>query len=172
MRFQERCFRAHDPSWSFSPLSGEGARLKGGRFNRPGKATLYLSTAYDTAVGECTQGFANRMPPLTLCDCDVDCDPIADLSTAAARAALSVTLEELACPWMTLMENREPVPSWQVAERMEAQGFAGMLVPSFFPGAEAKHLNLVLFTWGDDLPTLVRIYDPTGRLPKNRSSWE
>lgn len=132
---------------------------------------LYLSTAYDTAIGECTQGFANRMPPLTLCDYDVDCEPIADLSRDASRTALSVSLKDLACPWMRLMEDGEPVPSWQVGERMEAQGFVGMLVPSFFPGAEAQHLNLILFKWGDDLPALVRVY-ATERLPKDRSSWK
>jgi RES domain-containing protein len=171
LKFQGRCFRGHDPSWSFRPDSGEGARLKGGRFNRPGKATLYLSTAYDTAIGECTQGFANRMPPLTLCDYDVDCEPVADLSTGASRTALSVALKDLACAWMTLMERGKPVPSWQVAERFEAAGYVGILVPSFFPGAGDKHVNLVLFRWGDGPPALVRVYDPAGRLPHDRSSW-
>jgi RES domain-containing protein len=172
LRFRGRCFRGHDPGWSFTPSSGEGARLKGGRFNRPGKPALYLSTAYDTAIGECTQGLANRIPPLTLCEYDVDCDPIADLSTEAARAALWVTLEDLACPWLRLMEDGKPVPSWEVAERMEAEGFVGMLVPSFFPGAGADHVNLILFKWDDEPPTLVRVYDPANRLPKDRSSWE
>jgi RES domain-containing protein len=171
LRFQGRCFRCHDPGWSFSPTSGEGARLKGGRFNRPGKPALYLSTAYDTAVGECTQGFANRVPPLTLCDYDVDCDPIADLSTRSARATQSVSIEDLACPWMKLMEDGNPVPSWAVAERMEAHGFVGLLVPSFFPGAEARHVNLILFKWSNDPPTMVRVFDPSDRLPKDRKSW-
>jgi RES domain-containing protein len=112
------------------------------------------------------------MPPLTLCDYDVDCDPIADLSSDAARAAVSVTAADLACPWMALMEEGKPVPSWQIADRLEAKGFVGMLVPSFFPGAGAKHLNLILFTWGDKPPTLVRVYDPSDRLPKDRSSWD
>lgn len=172
MRFQGRCFRGHHPGWSFAPTSGEGARQKGGRFNRPGKATLYLATAYDTAVGECAQGFSNRMPPLTLCEYDVDCDPIADLSTAAGREAHSISMDELACAWMMLMEDGDVVPSWKVAERLEAEGFVGMLVPSFFPGAQERHVNLVLFKWGGDLPSLVRVYDPDGRLPRDRRSWD
>jgi len=118
------------------------------------------------------QGFANRIPPLTLCEYDVDCEPVADLSTDAARAALSVTLSDLACPWLRLMEDGKPVPSWEVAERMEGQGFVGMVVPSFFPGAGAKHVNLVLFKWGDEPPTLVRVHDPKQRLPRNRRSWD
>lgn len=153
-------------------MSGEGARITGGRFNPPGKPALYLATAYDTAIGECTQGFANRFPPLTLCDYDVDCDPIADLSDDAGRAALAVDLAALACPWKSLMDAGDPVPSWGVADDLEAQGFAGMLVPSFFVGAEKRHLNLVLWQWGDSLPTLVRVHDPAGRLPKDRKSWE
>jgi RES domain-containing protein len=111
------------------------------------------------------------MPPITLCDYDVDCDPIADLTTNATRLELSVSASDLACPWMQLMAAGARVPSWEVAERMEGQGFAGLLVPSFFPGAEARHQNLILFRWGDDLPTLVRVYDPAGRLPRDRSSW-
>ncbi|WP_439546652.1 RES domain-containing protein [Sandarakinorhabdus sp.] len=31
------------PRWSHAPLSGAGAALHGGRFNRPGVPALYLS---------------------------------------------------------------------------------------------------------------------------------
>lgn len=172
MRFQGRCFRGHNPEWSFSPTSGEGARITGGRFNRKGKATLYLATAYDTAIGECTQGFANRIPPLTLCEYDVDCRPVADLTGEAERMALGVALGDLSCPWKQLWERGEPVPSWQVAERLEADGFIGILVPSFFVGAEERHVNLVLWDWSDAVPKMVRVHDPEGRLPKNRTSWK
>lgn len=172
MRYRGRCFRAHDPGWSFSPTSGEGARKTGGRFNPSGKPVLYLATAYDTAIGECVQGFANRIPPLTLCEYEVDCEPIGDLSNEAGRAALNVRLSQLACPWKRLMDAGEAVPSWEIADRLEAEGFAGMLVPGFFVGAEERHVNLVLWTWGDTLPTMVRAHDPSGRLPRDRKSWE
>ena len=33
MRFRGEAFRAHDPSWSWTPFSGAGAALKGRRFN-------------------------------------------------------------------------------------------------------------------------------------------
>ncbi len=172
MRFQGRCFRGHDPGWSFRPTSGEGARITGGRFNPPGKATLYLATTIETAIGECLQGFANRMPPLTLCDYDVDCEPVADLGTDDARKALNVKLTALACPWKQLMAEKKPVPSWEVARNMEVQGFSGMLVPSFFVGATPRHINLVLWDWSDAPPKMVRVHDPTGRLPRDRKSWE
>ncbi|WP_296615528.1 RES domain-containing protein [Sphingomonas sp.] len=38
-----RCYRGHNPVCSFSPISGEGSAITGGRFNRNGEATLYLS---------------------------------------------------------------------------------------------------------------------------------
>lgn len=172
MKFQDRCFRGHDPGWSFSPTSGEGARIAGGRFNPPGKATLYLATSIETAIGECMQGFANRMPPLTLCEYDVDCDPVADLSTEGGRKPHKVTLKALSCPWKELMAKAAAVPSWQVAADLEAGGFAGMLVPSFFVGATAKHINLVLWRWSDAPPTMVKVHDPSARLPRDRKSWE
>jgi RES domain-containing protein len=166
LRFEGRCFRGHDPGWSFSPISGEGAKITGGRFNPPGKAMLYLATSIETAIGECMQGFANRMPPLTICEYDVDCEAIADLSTAAGRKALKVVLKALSCPW-----KGKPVPSWEVAADLEVQGFAGMLVPSFFAGATAKHINLVLWDWSDAPPNMVKVHDPSARLPRNRKSW-
>jgi RES domain-containing protein len=110
------------------------------------------------------------MPPLTLCDYDVDCNPIADLSTKAARDELSVSLDDLACAWMMLMEDGDRVPSWEIAEQLQKEGFVGILVPSFFPGADERHVNLVLFEWGDDLPSLVRVYDPDDRLRRGGRS--
>ena len=152
-------------------MSGEGARLIGGRFNRVGRAAFYLATEYDTAIGECTQGFARRMPPLTLCDYDVDVDPVADLSDDRGRADHGVSLDDLACPWLALALAGTPVSSRDVAERLELENFAGMLVPTFFPGAQSRHVNLVLWQWGDDRPRLVQVYDPDRRLPRNRKSW-
>ena len=76
MIYRGRAYRGHDPYWSFAPTSGEGARLTGGRFNRKGDAALYLSLDPMTAVMEITQGFTNRLPPITLCEYDVDCADI------------------------------------------------------------------------------------------------
>lgn len=171
MRFKGRCFRAHDPSWAFSPLSGEGAR-RGGRFNLEGEAALYLSLRPETAIAECMQGFSHRMPPITLCDYDVDCEPIADLSTAKGRAAQDATTADLGCPWLTLMFEGKTVPSHEIAKRLAAEGFVGALVPSFVPGARPEDINLVLWRWGEKLPTQVNVFDPDNRLPKNRASWE
>ena len=52
MRFRGLVYRAHNPQWSWTPLSGEGARRHGGRFNRRGVPALYTSLAPLTAIRE------------------------------------------------------------------------------------------------------------------------
>lgn len=171
MRFVGRCYRAHDPAWSFTPLSGAGAALTGGRFNRKGEPTLYLSLDVMTSFGECTQGFTNRLQPLTMCEYDVDCDRIADLRDDAARATHGVVRDELGCAWLGFQVAGKQAPSWRVADQMKASSHAGILVPSFVPGATDANVNLMLWRWGPDLPRKVNVYDPSGRLPQNQLSW-
>ena len=171
MRFAGRCYRAHDPAWSFTPLSGAGAAITGGRFNRKSEPTLYLSLDVMTSFGECTQGFTARLLPLTMCEYDVDCEDIADLRDDAARAAHEITYEDLSCAWLVHQRAGRQAPSWLAADRLKAAGRAGILVPSFAPGAIEANVNLVLWLWGPDLPQKVEVYDPTGRLPRDQLSW-
>jgi RES domain-containing protein len=171
VRFRGEAFRAHDPSWSWTPLSGAGAALKGRRFNWPGLETLYLSLSFTTAFREVSAGFAHRLTPYVLCSYDVDCEDIADLRTDAGRADLGVAFDDLACAWGdALITAREPA-SWSVVRRLLADGAAGMLAPSFAYGATTDDQNLVLWRWGPDLPHRVMVYDPSGKLPKNQLSW-
>ena len=171
MRFVGRCYRGHDPGWSFSPLSGEGAAQTGGRFNAKGEPTLYLALDAMTAIGELTQGFAQRLHPLTLCEYDVDCEGIADLRDATERKRHGVLLESIACGWMGYLLRGEQAPSWLAASDLRAQGCNGVLVPSFAPGASTAQHNLVLWRWGAEPPCRVEVFDPDGRLPQNRLSW-
>jgi RES domain-containing protein len=157
--------------WSFSPVSGDGAARTGGRFNHKGESALYLSLDVMTSFAECTQGLTQRLHPLTMCEYDVDCNPVADLRTAGERAKHGVAFEDIACPWLTCLKNGEDAPSWLVVDRRRADGFVGLLTPSFVPNATPYNNNLVLWTWGADLPTKVKVFDPMGRLPKNQLSW-
>jgi RES domain-containing protein len=171
LRFRGECFRAHDPSWSWSPLSGEGAALRGRRFNWPGLQTLYLSLSFTTAFREVSAGFAHRLTPYVLCSYDVDCDHIVDLTTDQRRTSAKVKIDALACDWANaLLAGREP-DSWTVVRRMLGEGHAGILVPSFANGATVDDRNLVLWNWGPERPHKVAVFDPTGKLPKNRLSW-
>jgi hypothetical protein len=110
--------------WAFSPLSGQGAAIHGGRFNPKGMPALYLSLSIDTAVTEAAQGFAGKLEPLTICLYEVDCDGIIDLSTPGARDAAGVDLAEMESPWAwDRAEKRKPaspessprpLPAWRV----------------------------------------------------------
>lgn len=170
MRFKGRVYRAHDPRWSFDPISGKGAAITGGRFNIKGREALYLSLEAVTALAECTQGFANRMLPLTLCEYDVDCDGVADLTDADARKALGVSDADMACAWLTFQHKSKIAPSQAVAQALAAKNMVGALVPSFVPGIHGGAVNLVLWQWSERLQCKVTVYDPEGRLPKARAT--
>jgi RES domain-containing protein len=167
VRFAGRAFRAIDPRWSFGPLSGEGAALRGARFNPKGTPALYLSLDPVTAINEVAQGFAGRIPPCVLCDYDVDCADIVDLGTPEAWGIAGVTFETLSCAW----KLASPAPSQQLASRLIREGTAGIIVPSFAIGAAEHDRNLVLWKWGPDAPHRVMVFDPSGRLPRNQLSW-
>lgn len=171
MRFVGTCFRAHDPRWSFKPLSGEGAAIRGARFNPKGVPALYLGLNVMTAIKEISQGLAHRLDPTVLCSYNVDCDDVVDLATEQGRVAASVSLEDMACAWATGLADGDRPASWSIYDQLVARGNAGILVPSFAPGAEPQDLNLVLWDWGPDLPHKVEVFDPSGRLPRDQLSW-
>lgn len=171
MRFQGTCFRAHDPKWAFSPISGAGAALKGGRFNPVGVPALYLALTLSGMFKEMGHGFGHRFDPLTVCAYAVDVEDIVDLRDDAGRAAAGVVLDDLACAWAYDLTQRRKPASWRVAETLIAAGAAGILVPSFATGARPGMDNLVLWRWGADLPHQVTVHDPDGRLPKDQASW-
>jgi RES domain-containing protein len=162
-RFTGVCYRAIDPRWQMLPTSGDGAAIRGARFNPKGVPALYLSTSANGAIAEATQGFAHKFHPLTLCSFDVDCADIIDLSTDAARAEAGVTLKDTACAWMDDISSGRRPASWSAHARF-GKGAAGVLVPSFAHGAAAGNTNLALWKWGAELPHRVEVFDPQGRL--------
>ena len=171
MRFEGTCYRAHDPRWSFKPLSGDGAAIRGARFNPKGIPALYLALHPMTAVKEANQGFAHKIDPCLLCSYEVVCDDIADLRSSEGLAEHGVKFADIACPWFSLLAERREPPSWNVARRLRGQGKAGILVPSFAPGATTGDHNLVLWRWSDRPPHRVQVFDPSGRLPRDQLSW-
>jgi RES domain-containing protein len=172
VRLQGTFYRGHDPKWAWSPLSGEGAAIHGGRFNRKGQPALYLGSDIIGTINEINHGFVYRILPLTMCSYDVDCEPVADLTVEEGRTGHGVSHEEMAAPWFLIAASGEDTPGWLIADRLAAQGYAGALVPSFAVNAEPHHRNLVLWTWGSGVPSKVTVFDPSGRLPKNALSWD
>ncbi|CDM60916.1 MULTISPECIES: RES family NAD+ phosphorylase [Rhizobium] len=171
MRFKGTCYRAHDPRWSFKPTSGDGAAIRGARFNPKGVPALYVARSIMTAVKEANQGFAHRIDPCVLCSYDIDCEDVADLTTEQGRREYSVSFDEMTCAWATALADARRPASWAIYDRLHGHGAAGILVPSFAPGAESDDQNLVLWKWGPDLPRQVKVDDPSGRLPKDQLSW-
>lgn len=175
MRLRGLVYRAHNPRWSFAPTSGDGAALHGGRFNPSGMAALYTSLRPETAWLEAQQAFPFKPQPLTLCAYEVDCADIADLTDADERARLNVALADLACPWEYLASQGEEPPSWRVARKLMADGFAGIIVGSHAPGAmqpaDLPHHNVVFWSWSDQPPHRLMVVDDFGRLPRDDSSW-
>jgi RES domain-containing protein len=172
LRFIGTCYRTHDLRWSFKPLSGEGATVHGGRFNPRGMEALYLSLTIEGAIREANQGFAFKIDPCVLCSYDVDCEDIGDLCTKRGRARHRVDFADISCAWFSFIADARDPPSWRVARRLIAERYAGVLVPSFAPGAINADRNLVLWHWSDRLPHRVGVHDPSGRLPRNQLSWE
>jgi RES domain-containing protein len=171
-RFEGVVFRAHHPGWAWTPASGEGTKLHGGRLNPPGMEALYTSLRPETAWLEAQQGFAFKAQPMTLCAYRVDWEDVLDLTDCATLAAHGVAAADLACPWADLHDRGLPVPSWEAAGRLAAAGVAAVLVPSFAPGAVAsRDVNAVFWRWGDRPPHRVEVVDDHARLPRDARSW-
>ena len=171
MRFQGLAYRAHDPRWSFKPLSGDGAAVHGGRFNPKGTPALYVALDPMTAIKEAAQGFARKFEPYVLCTYEIDCDDVVDLRGENERRQARISNEDMASAWFAdAAAGREPA-SWRLARNLIAGGAAGLIAPSFVSGADAGDVNLALWDWSDRLPHKVAVFDPSGRLPKSQLSW-
>ena len=159
MRYQGLLYRALNPVWARQPLSGKGAAWFGGRFNEVGRAALYTSLAPDTAIRE-----ANRvglLQPTTLVCLRADVGPLLDGTDPAALAEHGATAQLLADPaWHDAMLGSRAVPTQDLAERLIAQSFAGLVMPSYARGAPAEARNLVLWAWAGQ----VTLVDDEGRL--------
>ncbi|MEZ0497905.1 RES family NAD+ phosphorylase [Sphingomonas sp. IW22] len=132
------------PAHQRSPLSGEGARLHGGRWNLKGWPAHYSALDPVTAVAEYYQGLAR---PGVLAPYRVVADRIADLTDGRGNAADPAVTKALDAEWKTIARiNGRVPPSWAVVQPLVADGVQGALVPSLQnPGGTA----LVLWHWGN-----------------------
>lgn len=163
-------FRAHNPEWAFDPLSGEGARRHGGRFNRRGRAALYTALSPLTAIREASP-LGRPLDPITLCEYAVDCADVLDATDPEGWAAAGIDADDLCCrDWELRMMKGMPVPSQDLSERLIGAGFAALMVRSFARGATVAEVNLVFWNWRAAPPHAVRVIDTAQRLPRDRSS--
>lgn len=149
--FTARTFRVVPPRWAHAPLSGEGARLHGGRFNPPGIPAFYSSLDPHTDYAEYTQALYDR--PGLLCSFDIEGAAVLDLTSPDGLAAAGLTPNDLRQRWF----GRSDVPSQLAAARLSAQGIDGMIYAS--QQHEAGR-NLVLWRWNG--PPVVKLVDRMG----------
>lgn len=168
MRFQGTLYRALNPVWGADPLSGSGAALYGGRFNAKGMPALYCSLSPHTALREANQ--VGDLQPTMVVSYAADIDRVFDATAADRVAGYGMTLADLGDPgWREAMRDGE-APTQALARRLAQDGFRGMLVASFARGATAHDRNLVLWSWGEDLPTRLILVDDEGRLERAYST--
>ncbi|WP_425101133.1 RES family NAD+ phosphorylase [Tropicibacter sp. S64] len=164
-RYAGPLYRALNPVYARDPLSGRGAELHGGRFNPKGTPALYTALDPATALREANQ--VGSLQPTVLVSYRADLGPIFDTQDPESLRDLGVSPHHLAdSGWRAAMLDGRPVPSQDVARKLIADGFAGLLIRSFAKGASESSLNIVLWTWSGAQCTLAVIDDENrlGRL--------
>ena len=125
---------------------------------------LYASLSPLTAVREANQ--AGSFQPVTLVCYRADLDPVLDArdQRRSSPTGTPPRLTSPTTPGASRMAATGEAPTQAFAERLIAEGFVGLLVRSFAPGATAADLNLVLWRWGGDPPARLSVVDDEGRL--------
>lgn len=164
MRFTGILYRALNPVWAGDPLSGEGARRFGGRFNPRGMAALYTTLDPVTAVREVSL-IGQPLQPTILVSFEADLAPVFDGTDPALLAARGLTPAILAADdWRSYMATGREAPGQILARSLVDEDFAGLLVPSYARLAPPQARNLVLWRWQPGL-TLI---DHEARLGRKR----
>ena len=161
--YRGKLYRALNPIYAREPLSGEGARRYGGRFNPKGTPALYCSLSIMTAVREANQ--AGTLQPTTLVSYNAEIDGIFDSTDETALQGEGMDTATLsASTWRDEMKAKGEARTQTFARTLVAKGYCALLVRSFAPGASGHDLNLVLWRWGNSLPPRLTLIDDEGRL--------
>jgi RES domain-containing protein len=164
-----KLYRALNPVYAREPLSGEGAGRYGGRFNPRGTPALYCSLSILTAVREANQ--VGSLQPTTLVSYEAEIEAVFDSTDAAALKVEGIDTAALsATNWRDEMNAKEEARTQTIARSLMSNGYNGLLIRSFAPGAKEDDLNLVLWRWGDAPPARLILIDDEGRLGDQRSA--
>jgi RES domain-containing protein len=94
-----------------------------------------------------------------------DIEPVFDAADAKALEQYGFSPIELAASdWRDQVNEQRSSATQRLAQQLVAEGYAGLRVRSFARGTEADVFNLVLWSWGDSLPTLLQVIDDENRL--------
>ena len=166
--YSGKLYRALNPRWAADPLSGAGAAAYGGRFNPVGTPALYCSLSPLTALREANQ--VGDLQPTVLVGYRADIAVVFDSRDGAALHDRDMSAAMLAdSGWRIAMRDEGSAPTQRFAQRLIAEGCAGLLVPSFARGATEVDFNLVLWRWGNRPPTRLELIDDEDRLAQGLS---
>jgi len=167
MHYSSLLYRALNPAYAAEPLSGEGAKRYGGRFNKKGIAALYTSLSPQTALKESHQ--VGHLQPTVLVSYEANLTPIFDARDAAQLADYGVSENSLAAnDWRQQMRQHKQSESQRFAERLIKEGYQGMLCISYAVGANLNDINLILWTWNTTDSNQLRVIDDENRLPPHQ----
>ncbi|RLQ87498.1 RES family NAD+ phosphorylase [Notoacmeibacter ruber] len=163
MVYSGKLYRALNPVFARTPMSGRGAELYGGRFNPKGTPALYLSTSVQTALREANQ--VGDLQPTTLVCYRARIEMIFDTADSDALEAEGFTLDTLAAPdWRDQMQVEGEARTQRFARTLIARGYNGLRVRSFAKGSGPDAVNLVLWKWGTKPPSRLQLIDDEHRL--------
>ena len=163
--YRGKLYRALNPVYAREPLSGRGAELYGGRFNAKGVPALYLSLSVVTALREANQ--VGNLQPTTLVAYDADIDELFDCRDALALQDQGMDAATLAdMSWRDQMKTTGEATTQAFAGRLMASGHMGLIVRSYATGSSADDMNVVLWKWGDRLPSRLTLIDDENRLSR------
>lgn len=101
-----------------------------------------------------------RMQPRIICQYDVDADPVFDATDERILESKGIGTEGIACVnWREEMMAGLVPKSHEIADQLIADGYVGMLYRSFAVEASSSDLDLVLWIYGNDLPSRVLLVD-------------
>lgn len=164
MRFTGYLYRAITPRHAAEPLSGEGARRFGGRFNAQGTPALYLAADFVTAMHEANQ--VGALQPTTFVTCEADIGNLFDTRNPAELAREGIDPAVLsATTWRDEMKRRGISRSQEIAAALAAKNYHGLVVRNLAKGnaMNPDATNILLWAWPDP-PALLRVVDDEGRL--------
>ena len=144
-------YRVHSLKWAYAPLSGDGAKKRGGRFNPKGQAALYTCVDQFTAMYESKaagEGIT-LIDPVILLSYSANCDRV--LNTFDHPDAYAY----FSGGW--LLRNSQRL-GWILFERARQSRVNALIVPSY---TKSKGKNVIFLNWSAET---VKVHDPEGTL--------